>query len=70
VLNNFSKSDETWLVPLLSAIAESAPLLANDDDVGFMNRVALLLNPPEKNPKPAEASSKVKNARGDAEDAE
>lgn len=51
VLNNFSKADEKWLVPLLSAIAESAPLLANDDDVGFMNKVALLLNPPESNPK-------------------
>ena len=46
VLNNFSKADDEWLVPLLSAIAESAPLLANDDDVGFMNKVALLLNPP------------------------
>jgi PTH1 family peptidyl-tRNA hydrolase len=52
VLNNFSKTDEEWLVPLLSAIAESAPLLASDDDVGFMNKVALLLSPPEKNPKP------------------
>jgi PTH1 family peptidyl-tRNA hydrolase len=48
VLNNFSKANETWLVPLLSAIAESAPLLAKDDDVGFMNKVALLLAPPVK----------------------
>ena len=52
VLNNFSKADENWLVPLLSAIAESAPLLAKDDDVGFMNKVALLLNPPEQKEKP------------------
>jgi PTH1 family peptidyl-tRNA hydrolase len=51
VLNNFSKADEQWLVPLLTSIAESAPLLAKDDDVGFMNKVALLLNPPEKSPK-------------------
>ena len=63
VLNNFSKADEEWLVPLLSAIAESAPLLAKDDDVGFMNKVALLLNPPEKNPKPAEASCRKQKCR-------
>ena len=48
VLNNFSKADEEWLVPMLSAIAESAPLLAKDDLVGFMNKVALLLAPPDK----------------------
>ncbi|MBV8798413.1 MAG: aminoacyl-tRNA hydrolase [Alphaproteobacteria bacterium] len=48
VLNNFSKADEQWLVPMLSAIAEAAPLLAEDDLIGFMNKVALLQNPPEK----------------------
>jgi PTH1 family peptidyl-tRNA hydrolase len=53
VLANFSKADEDWLVPLLSAIAESAPLLAEDDDVGFMNKISLILNPPAHKPKPA-----------------
>jgi PTH1 family peptidyl-tRNA hydrolase len=48
VLGNFSKADEAWLVPMLSAIAEAAPLLAKDDDVGFMNKVALLTKPPAK----------------------
>ena len=48
--NNFSKADEDWLVPLLSAIAEAAPLLAQDDDAGFMNKVALMLKPPAENP--------------------
>jgi peptidyl-tRNA hydrolase, PTH1 family len=48
VLNNFSKADEDWLVPMLSAIAEAAPYLAKDDDVGFMNKVALMLKPPAK----------------------
>ena len=52
VLQNFSKADEEWLVPLLSAIADAAPHFAKDDDVGFMNKVALLLNPPEKKAKP------------------
>jgi PTH1 family peptidyl-tRNA hydrolase len=52
VLGNFSKADEVWLVPLLDAIAEAAPLLVRDDDPGFMNKVAVILNPPEKKPKP------------------
>ena len=55
VLGNFSKADEEWLVPMLSAIAEAAPLLAQDDDTGFMNKVAVMLKPPAKNPKPSKA---------------
>src|SRR5580692_7467627 len=51
VLQNFSKADEDWLIPMLSAIAEAAPMLTKDDDVGFMNKVALILNPPQKKPK-------------------
>jgi len=52
VLGNFSKADEEWLVPLLDAIADAAPFLARDDDPGFMNKIAVTLNPPEKKPKP------------------
>jgi len=52
VLGNFSRDDEDWLVPMLTAIAESAPLLAKDDDAGFMNKVALLTKPPAKKTKP------------------
>ena len=52
VLGNFSKADEEWLVPLLDAIADAAPWLARDDDPGFMNKIAVTLNPPEKKPKP------------------
>jgi PTH1 family peptidyl-tRNA hydrolase len=59
VLNNFSKADEEWLVPMLSAMAEAAPLLARDDDVGFMNKVALLLTP-EKKEKPDAAKAAKK----------
>lgn len=55
VLQNFAKSDLEWLAPLLDAIAEAAPFLAADDDPGFMNKVALLTQPPklpkEKDPK-------------------
>jgi PTH1 family peptidyl-tRNA hydrolase len=51
VLGNFSRDDEDWLVPMLSAIADAAPLLAKDDDVGFMSKVALLTKPPAKKEK-------------------
>lgn len=46
VLQNFSKDDVTWLKPLVMAMVEAAPLLAKDDDAGFMSKVALLLKPP------------------------
>jgi PTH1 family peptidyl-tRNA hydrolase len=52
VLQNFSKADAEWFVPLVHAIVEAAPLLAADDDAGFMNKVAVTLNPPPKKPKP------------------
>ena len=52
VLANFSKADEDWLIPLLSALAEAAPLLAEHDLIGFMSKVALLLHPPVKKEKP------------------
>jgi PTH1 family peptidyl-tRNA hydrolase len=51
VLNNFSKADEDWLVPMLTAIAEAAPYLAKDDDSGFTTKIALLLKPPVKKEK-------------------
>jgi PTH1 family peptidyl-tRNA hydrolase len=46
VLSNFSKDDIAWLQPLVTAMAEAAPLLAKDDDSGFMSKVALLTQPP------------------------
>ncbi len=50
VLGNFSKDDRLWLDPLLDAIADAAPLLATNDDVGFMNKVAVLRGEPETKP--------------------
>ncbi len=47
VLQNFSKDDVAWLKPLVEAMVEAAPLLAKDDDAGFMSKVALLLQPPK-----------------------
>jgi PTH1 family peptidyl-tRNA hydrolase len=47
VLQNFSKEDIDWLRPLVGAMVEAAPLLARDDDAGFMSKVALLTAPPK-----------------------
>jgi PTH1 family peptidyl-tRNA hydrolase len=46
VLQNFSKDDTLWLQPLVEAMVDAAPLLAKDDDAGFMSKVALLTKPP------------------------
>src|ERR1700748_279324 len=48
VLQNFSKDDIDWLKPLVEAMVQDAPLLAKDDDAGFMSKVAVLLKPPPK----------------------
>jgi len=54
VLGNFAKADAPWVEALLDAVADAAPLLAAGDDAGFMNRVALLTQPP-KAERPAKA---------------
>ena len=45
VLANFDRDDIAWLKPLVMAMVEAAPLLAADDDAGFMSKVALLTAP-------------------------
>jgi PTH1 family peptidyl-tRNA hydrolase len=52
VLRDFAKAERSWLAPLLDAVAEAAGHLAEDDDAGFATKVALILKPPEKKPKP------------------
>ena len=52
VLGTFTKAELEWFAPLVDAIVEAAPYLARDDDAGFMNKVAVTLKPPPKNPKP------------------
>ncbi|MBN9564159.1 MAG: aminoacyl-tRNA hydrolase [Alphaproteobacteria bacterium] len=42
VLGDFAKVDKDWLVPLLDAVAEAAPLLAAGKPEDFMTKVALL----------------------------
>jgi PTH1 family peptidyl-tRNA hydrolase len=55
VLGDFAKADAAWLEPLLDAIADAAPLLAEGKDATFANKVHLALNPePPKTPKAKE----------------
>jgi PTH1 family peptidyl-tRNA hydrolase len=42
VLGDFSKDDQKWLLELLDAVADAAPLLANSEPEAFMTKVALL----------------------------
>lgn len=45
VLGDFAKADAVWLGPMLDAIADAAPLLAEGKDATFANKVHLALNP-------------------------
>ena len=59
VLSDFHKAEQTWLEPLLDAIADAAPLLAKGEDNAFMSRVALLTQPPRpERAKPATTEAK------------
>ena len=42
VLGDFAKFDQPWLLELLDAVADAAPMLAADKPEDFMTRVALL----------------------------
>ena len=42
VLGDFAKSDAAWLDALLDAVADAAPMLAQNKPEDFMNRVSLL----------------------------
>ncbi len=42
VLGDFAKVDQDWLADLLDAVADAAPMLAQDKPEDFMTRVALL----------------------------
>jgi PTH1 family peptidyl-tRNA hydrolase len=42
VLGDFAKGDRDWVIRLLDAIAEAAPLLASAKSEDFMTKIALL----------------------------
>ena len=64
VLHDFAKADWDWIDPLLQGIADGAPLLAKDDAGGFMNKVALRLQPPKpkSDAPPAQDSEKAQTS--------
>jgi peptidyl-tRNA hydrolase, PTH1 family len=68
VLHDFPKGDAEWLAPLIDAIADNAPLLAQGKDNTFANRLHALTEP-EKNAKPEApakaAAAKAKPAAGE-----
>jgi peptidyl-tRNA hydrolase, PTH1 family len=47
VLHDFAKGDQTWLEPLLDAMADAAGRLAAGDDARFLTDVARKLQPPK-----------------------
>lgn len=57
VLGDFAKADRAMVDRILDAIADAAPLMANDDFNGFMTKVAQQVHPqrpkPPKPPKPS-----------------
>ena len=57
VLHDFSKDDKTWLEPMLDAIGEHAPLLADGKDSTFSNRIHEAIGGNRKSPKETEKPS-------------
>jgi PTH1 family peptidyl-tRNA hydrolase len=47
VLGDFVKADRDWLLPLLDAVADAAPLLVQGRPEEFMTKVALLAREPK-----------------------
>ena len=53
VLRDFPKAERALTETIIDAVAEAFPALAEGDESGFMNKVALRVNPPKpKKPKP------------------
>lgn len=65
VLGDFAKAEQADLATLLDAVADAAPLLAKGDDAGFMNRVALLTQPPKAAKEEARAAKAEAKATRD-----
>lgn len=60
VLHDFAKADRDWLEPLLDAIADNAPLLAEGKDSTFANRLHEALAPMPADEKKIKPNNKLK----------
>lgn len=60
VLGDFAKVDQTWLSPLLDALADNAEMLVKGEDSQLMNKLALAVGgkPDEEKPKPEKKPAK------------
>lgn len=67
VLGDFAKADHAWRDALLDAVADHAGLLADDDEAGFMNKLALAVKP--HLPSAESDDGKLKPAKSAAETA-
>jgi peptidyl-tRNA hydrolase, PTH1 family len=65
VLEDFAKADAAWLDPLLDAVADNFPHLAEGDASTFMSKVALALNPPQARPSSTSASLPGSNPKSE-----
>jgi hypothetical protein len=65
VLKDFSKSELAWALPLIDAIAASAPLLAKDDTANFMNDVARAVGGETPGTKPKAVALQKKPVKSD-----
>jgi peptidyl-tRNA hydrolase, PTH1 family len=64
VLGDFAKADQQWVEPMLDAISDAAPLLARNDDAGFMNKIAVSLGQGDQRKAEApQAKSHIRQAR-------
>ncbi|MCP1199872.1 aminoacyl-tRNA hydrolase [Notoacmeibacter sp. MSK16QG-6] len=68
VLGDFAKADGEWLEPLLDAIANAMPMLAEGKDSDFMNKVSLTMQGkvPAQKEKPASAKPAASKSGGAA----
>jgi PTH1 family peptidyl-tRNA hydrolase len=65
VLGDFSKSDRTWLDPLLETLADNAEMLVKGEDSQLMNKLALAVGAkPDDEPAKPQKGQKLANTGG------
>jgi PTH1 family peptidyl-tRNA hydrolase len=64
VLSDFSSGDKAWLDPLLDALSDCAPLLAEHQDEKFQSQVAHLMQPPKPKKKAADGGNTKEDEHG------